>query len=61
MDGPVPHEAFVVASPLGTKWKGYIFTETSCRAGDHALQEQWEITGICCFVYLFTQALGHLD
>lgn len=50
----VPHRSFVVASPLGTKWTGYILTEVSCSAGDLAFQVQWEVTGICCCIWLFT-------
>lgn len=57
----VSHKSFVVASPVGTKWKGYILTEVSCSAGDHVFQVQWEVTGICSCIWLFTRVLGHLD
>lgn len=39
--GSVPHKAFVVASPLGTKWEGCILTEVSCDAWGHVFQVQW--------------------
>lgn len=34
-------QAFVVAPPLGTKWKGYVLTGVICSAGDPVFQVQW--------------------